>query len=294
MNFKITRNPNGFLSAVPTWVLFAVPFLAALVTFYATLHRINTEPQEVTVLMDKPWFFGHGGVRPEVQLPGTGWYFGTTYGIDVPSYAFKIDEPFDDLPTQMQSFIDFNSFLKIRIVDPVTMVKSFGYTGNNDTWLNWYKYYLKEQYRTIVRNESKKHKMEDILVNPATTDEMETSIRKQMNELIASIKIPVILEDLSLGRAMPNKAVQEQIDATAANQQLIKVMDARTLAENARENSEIASAKADKAYQLQLGLSTADVMKLKVANIYADACAKSQCTLILGNTPVLASTGNAK
>lgn len=249
---------------------------------------ISTEPSHLTVLVDKPWIFGHGGVRDEPQKPGLGWYFWSTSGISVRDYEFKIDEPFDDLPTKKQSFIDFNSYIKLSITDPVKMVKDFRYTEENTIW---YESALKEQYRTIVRNVAREYTMEDMLTSSLIVQEMETKIRAQMDTLIKEIGIPVRLVDLSLGSIKPNQTVMSEIDNTAANQQRIKTEVARKEAEDSRKEAEIARAVADKAYQEELGLNSAQIVQLQIAKMYSDACSKSAtCVLSTAETGVAVRT----
>ena len=262
--------------------------LAMVLTTTGCVKSITTEPAHLTVLVDKPWIFGHGGVREEPQKPGLGWYFWSTSGIAVRDYEFKMDEPFDDLPTKKQSLIDFNSYIKLSITDPVKMVKDFRYTEDSNLW---YESALKEQYRTIVRNVAREYTMEDMLTSSIVVQEMETKIRVQMDALIKEIGIPVKLVDLSLGSIKPNQAVMAEIDNTAANQQRIKTEVARKEAEDSRKEAEIARATADKAYQEELGLNSSQIVQLQIAKMYSDACSKSAtCVLSTAETGVAVRT----
>jgi regulator of protease activity HflC (stomatin/prohibitin superfamily) len=257
----------------------------AVASLTGCVKSISTDPSTETVLVDKPWIFGHGGVRPETQRPGLGWFFWSTSGIHVPTYEFKIDEPFDDLPTKFQSFIDFNSYLKLEITDRVKLVKDFRYIDDGKDL--WYHAALKEQYRTIVRNVARNYKMEDMLTDSQVVQAMETEIRNNVDALIASIGIPVKLKDLSLGAIRPNQSVMSEIDSTAANQQRIKTEMAREQAEISRKAAELARASADKAYQDELKLTSDDIVKLQIAKMYSDACAKSAtCVLSTADTSV--------
>jgi regulator of protease activity HflC (stomatin/prohibitin superfamily) len=277
------------LSRAIAYTAMGVAIFSLFMVFFAWLffaHRIVTEPGSVTVIKDQPWFFGHGGVRKEVQLPGTTWKWVTTKGIQVPSFDFKIDEPFDDLPTKMQSFIDFNSYLKIRIKNPVLMVTDFFYTGEDGpTWYRWYENAIKEQYRSIVRDVAKQYTMEEIMVNPEVMQKMETEIRAKMDALITKIGIPIEITDLSLGRASPNAEVKAEINITSANQQRVKSETARKNSELERKSAEIARAAADNAYRQAMGLNTQEFVALETAKMYSSACAKSTC--IIGSVPVV-------
>lgn len=275
--------------------LFKLGVLIFMVVVVATflLRRITTEPSHVTVIVDKPWFFGHGGVRPEVQKPGVSWYWVTTHGIHVPTYDFRADEGFDDLPTRKQSFIDFKSYLKIRITDPVKLVSEFKYTDWEQTKWDWYKHSIQEQYRTIVRNVAREYLMEDILTSPTAINEMEAKIRAEMDKLIKEIGIPIQITDLSLGRASPNGPVMAEIDATASQQQRIKTEQARELAEKSKKDAEIARAEADNAYRTRMNLSSQEFVALEAVKRYSHACAQkdSHCVIMTGQTPVVVPLG---
>src|SRR6266513_6140672 len=120
------------------------PFAIAALTLAVTgvgCHAITTEPGYETVLVDKPWFFGHGGVRDKVQEPGLSWYWITTDGIQVPVTPIKYDEPLEHLATGDNNFINYASYIVLQWRDPAYHVKNFGSS-------EWYGHNLKEQYRT--------------------------------------------------------------------------------------------------------------------------------------------------
>lgn len=277
----------------PAVISAGVLLIGLFLTWLFLMHRITTEPGFQTVIVDKPWIFGDGGVRNETQQTGNKWEWVTTSGIAVPSFDFKVDESFDDLPTKKQSFIDFNSYLKIRITDPVRMVKDFKFTGEEKTaWWYWYEQSIKEQYRTIVRNVSRQHVMEDILSNPDTIQSMETSIRAEMDKLIKEINIPIVIVDLSLGKASPNKTVMEEIDETARQQQRVKSENERIQAENSRKSAEIARAQADNAYRVNMNLTTSEFVALESVKRYSEACKyqTAHCIITTGQVPLSVNT----
>lgn len=285
----ITRNRFFWPAVIST----AVVLIGLFVTWLFFLHRVVTEPGYATVIVEKPWIFGDGGVRNEVQTTGVKWEWVTTTGLSVPTFDFKVDESFDDLPTKKQSFIDFSSFIKIRITDPVRLVKEFKYNNaDGQAWWYWYEQSIKEQYRTIVRNVSRQHVMEDILSNPKTIQDMETAIRTEMDKLIKEINIPIVIVDLSLGKASPNKAVMEEIDETARQQQRVKSEAERLQAENSRKAAEEARASADNAYRLKMNLSTSEFVALESVKRYSEACKyqTAHCIITTGQVPLSVNT----
>lgn len=260
--------------------------MTLMLTAAGCVKTITTEPGHETVLVDKPYIFGHGGVQSDTQKTGLGWYFWSTEPVHVVTYDFKIDEIFDDLPTKKQSLIDFSSYLKLEITDPVAMVKDFRYM--DDGKMLWYTSAIQKQYQTIVRNVARNYTMEDMITNSKIVQDMEVEIRNNMDALIKEIGIPVKLKDLSLGTIRPNQAVMSEIDNTSANQQRIKTEQARYEAEHSRKDAELARASADKAYQEELNLSSEQIVRLQTAKMYSDACAKSaNCIVMQEAVPVI-------
>lgn len=188
----------------------------------------------------------------------------------------------ENLPTSKSSLVDMNTYLKLRITEPVRLIKDFGPT--------WYESNLKEQYKTIVRNETRKHQMEELLTNSTVMDSMEVDIRKEVSKVILSAKLPVMLEDLSMGKVSPNAPVIIEMDLTAAATQRKKTMVELEQSEIARKKSEEARAEADNAYREKMKLSPAEFVQIEVAKRYSEVCAKKEVHCIInanGNSSVL-------
>jgi regulator of protease activity HflC (stomatin/prohibitin superfamily) len=124
-----------------------------------------------------PWFFGHGGVRDETQKPGLSWYWWTTKAVQVTLVPQKYDEPLDHLATGDNNFINYASYIVLQWKDPATLVKNFGYE-------RWYEHNLKEQYRTIVRDVTKRYQMTLIMTDSATLAAIEKEIAEQFRKHI--------------------------------------------------------------------------------------------------------------
>ncbi|MGZ5037791.1 MAG: hypothetical protein ACXWAW_13290, partial [Usitatibacter sp.] len=73
--------------------------ILALAALLSGCHSVTTEPGTESVIIDNPWFFGHGGVRDETQKPGLSWYWWTTKAVQVTLVPQKYDEPLDHLAT---------------------------------------------------------------------------------------------------------------------------------------------------------------------------------------------------
>src|SRR5215831_14029707 len=80
--------------------------LLVVALLLAGCHSVTTAPGEEQVIIDNPWFIGHGGVRDETQRPGLSWYWWTTTSITVTLTPIKYDEPLDHLSTADNNFIN--------------------------------------------------------------------------------------------------------------------------------------------------------------------------------------------
>ena len=244
-------------------------------------HAITTEPGQENVIVDNPWFFGHGGVRDETQKPGLSWYWWTTTSIPVVMTPEKYEEPLDHLATADNNFINYSSYIVLQWKDPAYLVKNFGTT-------HWYEHNLKEQYRTIVRDVTKKYQMTPIMTDPATLQNIEGEIAAQFRKHIENTGLHVVLLNVNMGKALPDAPVIAEMNNTAAQQQRRKTEEQRKLAEDSRLQAERSRANADNAYREQMKLDAAQFVQLEAIKRYSEACKESKnCVIVQGSAPVL-------
>lgn len=255
--------------------------VALLPLLLAGCHAITTEPGTETVLVDNPWVVGHGGVRDETQKPGMSWYWWSTTGVAVPVTPIKYDEPLDHLATADNNFINYASYFVLQWRDPAYHVKNFGYA-------KWYENNLKEQYRTIVRDVTKRFPMTSIMTDPATLNSIETEIAAQFRKHIETTGLHVNLINVNMGKALPDAPVIAEMNNTAAQQQRKKTEIQRKLAEDSRLQAEQSRAAADNAYRESMRLDAAQFVQLESIKRYSDACRENKsCVIVQGNAPVL-------
>jgi hypothetical protein len=165
--------------------------------------------------------------------------------------------------------------------DPAELVKKFGYK-------DWYQHNLKEQYRTIVRDVTKKYQMTPIMTDPTTLATIEKEIAEQFRAHITSTGLHVALINVNMGKALPESAVIVEMNNTAVQQQSIKTQNQRKLAEDSRMKAEQSRANADNAYRKEMSLDAAQFVQLESIKRYSEACKESKaCVIVQGNTPVL-------
>ena len=244
-------------------------------------HSVTVPPGYEGVIVDNPWIFGHGGVRDETQKPGLSWYWLSTKNVSIALTPIKYDEPLDHLATGDNNFINYASYIVLQWKDPAELVKKFGYE-------KWYEHNLKEQYRTIVRDVTKKYQMTLIMTDPATLASIETEIAAQFRKHIATTGLHVTLVNVNMGKALPDGPVIVEMNNTAAQQQRKKTEVQRKLAEDSRLQAEQSRANADNAYRESMRLDAAQFVQLESIKRYSDACKDAKnCTIVQGNAPVM-------
>lgn len=255
--------------------------ILAFATLISGCTRVTTEPGSETVIIDNPWFFGHGGVRSETQKPGLSWYWWSTRGVHVTLAPRKYDERLEHLATNDNNFINYSSYIVLQWKNPAELVKKFGYE-------NWYENNLKEQYRTIVRDVTKKYQMTAIMTDPATLASIEQEIADKFKKHIQTTGLHVSLINVNMGKALPDAAVVTEMNNTAVQQQRIKTEKQRKLSEDSRLEAEQSRANADNAYREQMKLDAGQFVQLEAIKRYSAACMESKnCVIVQGSTPVL-------
>jgi len=253
--------------------------LMAIAVSLTGCSMVTVDPGEKGVLVDKPYFIGSGGVRDESLEPGRYFTWFSTSAVYVDVKPLLFEENFDDLMTIDTVPVDFRTTLQIQVTNPQALVKTYGD--------KWYENNLQRQYQAMVRDEARRYSMNDLLTGQNTPATMESNIRTKIDALIKSRHLPFSVTDLSIGRALPNKNVLDQIDQTAAQQQRSKTMIEATKAEQQREKSEAARAAADNAYRQEMNLSADQFIQLESVKRYSEVCTKSgNCNLIIGGSGV--------
>lgn len=249
-----------------------------------------TEAGDVGVIIDNPMFFGHGGVRDVVQVPGRSWYWTTTDVIDYPIYNVNIPEQLDHLPTSDNNFINYNSYLilEYKADDMPYNVKTFGKDRNS-----WYRNNIQEMYRTFVRDVTKNYSMTEIMTNSEKLNEIQNKVLDKTRDLIKKTGLKVTLKSVNMGRALPNEAVVQEMDNTAVQQQRQKTETQKKLAEDARKEAESSRAKADNAYREEMKLNTEQFVALESIKRYSEACKTSKnCVIVQGGSSVMVNSHN--
>lgn len=247
----------------------------------AGCHGVGPDAGHEAVLIQKPWFFGHGGVEEYPVKTGLTFVAWSTSGIDVNMQPERVEVDLPDTMTSDGVPISFHAVLTYQVTDSVRLVRDFGE--------KWYTNNLAQPFSTAVRQSVRKHGMNETAISTTAIDAIDQEIRDAVASSIASQNLPVKLITLTVGRANPPDSVKNQRVETAAQQQRIETEKQKKLAEDQRMLAEQSRAAADNAYRQAMTLSPEQFLQLETIKMQHDVCGKSQCTFIQNGTatPVL-------
>lgn len=253
-------------------VVFLVGYFLVWLFF---MKSVVTEANYESVLIDRPYFFGRQGVRPEPNRSGTRtieWL--TTKDVQVQVSPLTIEIPFEDLPTNDNALLDFKTSIQVQVTDSVLLISTKGE--------NWYANNLERPLISAFRDITKARTMTAILSNPVAAQEMETELLEKINARLKAEKVPVVVLDFNMGQGRPNPEVVAQMNATLAAQQAKQTYTQEDAAQKERAKSEASRALADKAYASAMGFTSEQVVQLDFNKRFSEACTKSSCIVMSG------------
>lgn len=121
---------------------------------------VSPDPGQQAVLVDKPLFFGKGGIRlDDVRDPGRTYTWLTTSATYVDVTPQTVQVAFDDFSSSDNILLDFSTQIQYRITAPALLLSRFGQ--------DWFKNNVASQYASIVRDQVKRYDMTKMMSDPA-------------------------------------------------------------------------------------------------------------------------------
>jgi len=256
-----------------------VALAAVLAIAMAGCKSIAPDAGHEVVLVEKPMFFGHGGIDAEPVRTGRAFVAATTDGIDVNMQPIAFQQDLPDTMTGDGVPVSFHAIMNIRVTDSVKLISQFG--------TNWYANNLDAPFMSLVRQQVRQHGMNEVAISASAIDSIDAEIAKGLNSFITAKKLPVELITLTIGRAIPPDAVKNQRIETATQEQRIQTEQQKKLAEDARALSEQSRAKADNAYRQAMQLSPDQFIQLETVKMMERACGNGNCTFVPPGTSVM-------
>jgi len=230
------------------------------------------------VLVEKPFFFGHGGVDPIPIGTGRQMVAMTTEVVDVEIRPIQYSEHFDIISSE-NAPVSFDAFFIANVMAGRSpdLVARFG--------PQWYANNVKEAFRTIVREEVQKYPLFELTTRPAIRTKLQDAVEQEARvKIIEKHKMPLVLNRVVIGSILPPKGVLEQTAETIKQEQRRITMIEFQKAEEAREKAEKQRGIADRAYREQLGLTAPEFVDLRRVEVQKEIVqhSPSALTVIMG------------
>lgn len=241
------------------------------------------------VWVEKPWFFGHGGIDPTPITTGRSYGALTSDAVDVNMLPQRVDMEFDDMMTKSGVPVSFHVVLAFKITDPVKLVTQFGAdVDDKGNWGFWNRN-LDQPIRTAVRDSVKKRDMQEMAIDQTAADAVGSEVTEAANKIVTEAGIPIMFpqDQINVGRVNPPDAIKNQRIETAAQEQRAITEQQTKLAEDQRKAAETSRASADNAYREAMDLSPEQFIQLETIKMQRDVCGKEgTCTFFVGGSPM--------
>jgi regulator of protease activity HflC (stomatin/prohibitin superfamily) len=239
------------------------------------------------VWVDKPLFFGHGGVEQEPVLPGRSYGAITSDAIDVNMLPQRVDMEFDDMMTSSGVPVNFHVVATFTITDPVKLVSKYGADYDEKTGWGFWNRTIDQPIRTAVRDAVKKRDMQEMAISQTAADAVGQEVATAAIKIVEQTGVPILFSAINVGRVNPPDAIKNQRIETAAQEQRAITMQQTKLAEYQRKAAEQSRASADNAYREAMQLSPDQFLQLERIKMQREVCAegKSVCTFFIGGGP---------
>jgi hypothetical protein len=239
------------------------------------------------VWMEKPVFFGHGGIDQTSVKAGREYGALSSTAIDVNMYPQRVDMEFDDMMTKTGVPVNFHVVATFKVVDSVKLVSQYGSdVDSNNNWGFWSRN-IDQPLRTAVRDSVKKRDMQEIAISQTAADDVGREVATAAITIVQQTGVPIIFTGINVGRVNPPDAIKTQRIETAAQEQRAITMQQTKLAEDQRKAAEASRAAADNAYRESMQLSPDQFLQLERIKMQRDVCGegKSSCTFFIGSGP---------
>src|SRR5436190_684342 len=242
-------------------VIYIVLIVVVLLVSMTGCYRVKPDPGEESVLVYKPFVFGHGGVDPKPVSTGAEWCVFTTEHKEFPITPITLTEDFTNMIPSDNTPVSFSAYLKCQIRKGETprLYSDFG--------ADWYAHNLQASFRTMVRDKASAFKMFELASKREISSKLEKDIFTDISVYAKKIGLPVDIMQVSIGAVTPPEQVLTETKNTAAQNQSILTQKARADAELSRKEAEINKAIADMAYQNQMKMTIAEYLHLRQLEI---------------------------
>jgi regulator of protease activity HflC (stomatin/prohibitin superfamily) len=242
-------------------ILYLLAVACVSIATLTSCHGVEPPAGHEAVLVKFPWFFGSEGVVKEPVKTGLTWCVFSTDAVIYKIIPEKHQVDMDDLVTDNNSPVDLHSVIITQIIPGKSPILHENYGPE------WFETNLYNFYCNRVRDYVSQHTFFDLMSNREILNEIDSKLLKEMQEFVAQLskdkEFPVMIKQVTIGKAIPNKEQLDEMNNTARQIQAKETENRRAEAQEAREAAEIKKARADGAYIKQLGISVDQYIELR-------------------------------
>jgi regulator of protease activity HflC (stomatin/prohibitin superfamily) len=235
--------------------------LILLTSILSSCYRVKPDGDEESVLIEKPYFFGSGGVDVNPVSAGSTWCAVTTDHVEFKITPQNYEEGIQEVMTKDNTPIDLTINLQIEVIKGKTpeLLKGFG--------SRWYQNNIFPFFRSNTRNEFAKFELFELTTKRTIAVSLEQILLTKLQDYVKKNNIPVNIMSVNISGISPPTEVLDETKKTAAQNQQIVTQRSRAEAELSRKQAEINKAIADRAYQIQMGMTTEEYLHLRQLEI---------------------------
>lgn len=223
--------------------------------------KVSPNADEEAVLIKKPWLFGHGGVDNNAIQSGLTWCALSTDCAYFKVVPVRHEIALDDLFSDDNTPLDFHTVIITQIEKGKSPILLQNYGEN------WFETNLMNYFCNLVRDHISQHSPFDLMSNRSVLNDIDNKILNQMQDYVKQLskqkELPIIIKEVIIGKATPNKEQLDEMNRTAKVVQAKQTQEREYEVQLAREKAERQKAKADKAYMQEMDLSAAQFINLK-------------------------------
>lgn len=235
--------------------------MLAVIISFTGCSVASPNPDEEAVWVEKPWFVGHGGIDNEPVSTGLSYGCLSSKAVYFKVVPTRYDEKFDDIFSNDNTPLDFNTYLNIQIEKGKTHILLANYGED------WYKNNIQVEYRNRTRIYVSLYSPFDLMSNRDIIQSIDSALLVDMNNYIQQLsqekEFPVIVRSITTGAARPNKGQMDEMNRTATAIQAAKTQEYLANVEEIRILTEKLKGIADRTYKEVMGMTNDQFLQLK-------------------------------
>ena len=161
--------------------LFSILFALIAVVMLSSCCFVSPDADEETVLVKKPWFFGHGGVDNDPVQSGLTWCALSTHSETFKIVPVRHEVVLDDIFSDDNTPLDFHSVIVTQVEQGKSPILLQNYGRD------WFDTNLYNYFCNLIRDHISQYSPFDLMSNRQVLSTIDKKILKQMQDYVAAL-----------------------------------------------------------------------------------------------------------